>query len=135
MSRATELSVVLPCFNEAGNVARVVQEAAELARLVDALEIVVVDDGSTDETASIVESLARRVPGLRLVRHEKNRGYGASLRSGSIRARSRPTSRHYGATVCSAVSARPAATPSRGRSPASPGRASSGSRSACTRAI
>lgn len=86
MSRATELSVVLPCFNEAGNVARVVHEAAELARHVDALEIVVVDDGSTDETAAIVEGLAHGVPGLRLVRHEHNRGYGASLRSGLLAA-------------------------------------------------
>ena len=85
MSRAAELSVVLPCFNEAGNVARVVREAAELAAHVATLEIVVVDDGSTDETASIVEGLA--VPGLRLVRHDENRGYGAALRSGLLAAR------------------------------------------------
>lgn len=82
------LSIVVPCFNEEGNVARVVDQAAEVGRSVASeLEIVVVDDGSTDDTASILDDLRERVPELEVVRHPRNRGYGAALRSGLARSR------------------------------------------------
>ncbi len=77
------LSLVLPAFNEAGVVAAAVIEADEaLTRLTAAHEILVVDDGSSDETAAIVTELARTRPAVRLLRHERNRGYGAALRTG-----------------------------------------------------
>lgn len=77
------LSVVVPCFNEEGNIAGVVESAAEIGRSVASrLEIVVVDDGSTDGTAGVLTELARRVPELRVTRHSTNRGYGAALRTG-----------------------------------------------------
>ncbi len=83
------LSIVLPCRNESGNVARVVAEAlsrgCEVARSV---EVIVVDDGSTDSTGTIAEELARRDTRVRVVRHPANRGYGAALRSGFDAARS-----------------------------------------------
>ena len=63
--------VALPVYNEARHVDRVLDE---VRRRTDA-EILVVDDGSTDGTAEI---LAKR-PELRVVRHVKNRGYGAAL--------------------------------------------------------
>lgn len=83
------LSLVLPAFNEAGNL----PEGLELARAVfggdpasgrPALdwEVVVVDDGSTDRTAAIVAAVSAEEPRVRLVRHTVNRGYGAALRSG-----------------------------------------------------
>ena len=81
------LSVVVPCFNEEGNVARVVGQAAEVGRtLASELEIVVVDDGSTDDTAAVLGELQREVPELKIVSHPLNRGYGAAVRSGLQRA-------------------------------------------------
>lgn len=81
------LSVVVPCFNEEGNVAGVVAQAVEVGRpLVSELEIIVVDDGSTDETAKILSDLGPTVPELRIVSHARNRGYGAAVRSGLERA-------------------------------------------------
>lgn len=81
------LSVVVPCFNEEGNIARVVAQAAEVGRQhTSDLEIVVVDDGSTDDTASVLRSLKDETPELRVVEHARNRGYGAAVRSGLDRA-------------------------------------------------
>ena len=81
------LSVVVPCFNEEGNIARVVAHAAEVGRQhTSDLEIVVVDDGSTDDTALVLHSLKDETPELRVVEHARNRGYGAAVRSGLDRA-------------------------------------------------
>jgi glycosyltransferase involved in cell wall biosynthesis len=81
--RLPGLTVVLPCFNEAPNVAQAIH-AARWAALRHAREhqIVVVDDGSTDGTGQIAAELARQVPHVRVVEHDGNRGYGAALVSG-----------------------------------------------------
>ena len=82
------LSIVVPCFNEQGNIAQVVAQAAEVGRTVAAeLEIIVVDDGSTDDTDRVLRDLRTSVPELRVLRHPRNRGYGAAVRSGLIAAR------------------------------------------------
>jgi glycosyltransferase involved in cell wall biosynthesis len=84
------LTVVLPCFNEAPNVARAVLEAAAAAgRNAAEHQIVVVDDGSSDDTASIARDVARSTPNVLVVEHGDNRGYGAALASG-MRAASMP---------------------------------------------
>ena len=82
------VSVVLPAFNEEGNVAEAIRR---LTAVVDALcedhEIVVVDDGSTDRTAAIVRAAAEADPRIRLVQHPRNRGYGEAVRTGFREAR------------------------------------------------
>ncbi len=81
------LSVVVPCFNEEGNIARVVGQAVDVGRrLASELEIIVVDDGSTDGTAKILRALAETIPELKIVPHPENRGYGVAVRSGLTRA-------------------------------------------------
>jgi len=73
-NRAT-IGIIVPAFNEEGSIHDVVQQLRQHAP--DA-EIIVVDDGSTDAT----EREARREPGIAVVSHERNRGYGAALKSG-----------------------------------------------------
>jgi glycosyltransferase involved in cell wall biosynthesis len=85
---APELSVVMPAYNEADNIASVVDKtAAFLARRGIRYEIHVVDDGSRDGTAGVLEKLQRDHPRLRVVRHPRNRGYGSAIRSGLAAAR------------------------------------------------
>jgi glycosyltransferase involved in cell wall biosynthesis len=87
--RVTRLSYFFPAHNEEANVEGLVEEAlATLPRLAETFEIIVVDDGSRDATASLAEALVERHPGVvRLVRHPVNLGYGAALRSGFAAAR------------------------------------------------
>jgi glycosyltransferase involved in cell wall biosynthesis len=87
-ARLPGLSVVLPCFNEAPNIAQAIHEAQRAAVCnAEEHQIVVVDDGSTDGTARIAADVAESVPNLRVVVHDRNRGYGAALTSGIRAAR------------------------------------------------
>lgn len=85
-----DLSIIIPCYNEAENVARM---AETLFPVVDALaqtqavELVLVDDGSRDDTLARLQSLADQRPDVRVVRHEHNRGLGAAMRTGYAHAR------------------------------------------------
>ncbi len=85
---STPLSLCLPCFNEEQVIGDVLRGAiAILPEFLDEFEIVVVDDGSSDRTAEIVESFADKDDRIRLMRHERNRGYGAAVASGLRAAR------------------------------------------------
>jgi 4-amino-4-deoxy-L-arabinose transferase-like glycosyltransferase len=82
------LTLILPAYNEAAGIAETVAEAdAALANFAPDYEIIVLDDGSRDATAAIVERMIVSRPNVRLVRHSTNRGYGAALRSGFEAAR------------------------------------------------
>ena len=86
--RLAELSYFFPAHNEAANVRGLVAEAlATLPALADRFEIVIVDDGSRDETPAIADELAAAHPEVRAVHHPTNLGYGAALRSGFAAAR------------------------------------------------
>lgn len=77
------ISIVLPAHNEEANIATAVGKAQTVAqRLFTDYEIVVVDDGSADQTAALVRAAAAEDPHVRLLQHETNRGYGEALRTG-----------------------------------------------------
>ncbi len=83
----TTLSVVIPAYNEESGIAAIAGRVlavkdALLQAGVEDLELIVVDDGSRDRTAEI----ASAVQGVRLVRHPRNRGYGAALKTGFYEA-------------------------------------------------
>jgi glycosyltransferase involved in cell wall biosynthesis len=77
------LSIFFPAYNDSGTIASLVIAAVQSAsRLTPDFEVLVVNDGSTDATAEVVDELARLYPQVRAVHHEKNRGYGGALRTG-----------------------------------------------------
>ena len=77
MTEQYRLSIVLPAFNEEGNIVKAIDEATRVAdRLCIDHEVVVVDDGSSDATASLVTERSLLDPRVRLVRHPRNLGYG-----------------------------------------------------------
>jgi len=82
------ISAVLPAYNEAAAITKTVADLrAVLARLGPPFEIIVVNDGSADQTGVIAEGLATRDPAIRVVHHPRNLGYGAALKSGFAAAR------------------------------------------------
>ncbi|GAG52694.1 unnamed protein product, partial [marine sediment metagenome] len=75
------LTVGLPAYNEAENIGPMIDLVRDkIAPLVDDLEIIVVDDGSSDDTAEIVRQIGEEDPRVRLVEHPTNQGYGAAAR-------------------------------------------------------
>lgn len=77
------LSVFFPTYNEESNIKDTVLRAVKvLNKLFKTWEIIVVNDGSTDNTKKIVENLGREDKRIRVISHEQNRGYGASLSTG-----------------------------------------------------
>ena len=83
----TVLSVVIPAYNEEDGISEIASRVLSVGPAlqnvgVDRLELLVVDDGSRDRTAEVAQS----IPGVTLIRHPKNRGYGAALKTGFSKA-------------------------------------------------
>jgi glycosyltransferase involved in cell wall biosynthesis len=85
---ASRLVVVVPAFNAARHLPGVVERIAR-ADPPGLDRIVVVDDGSTDDTARVARTLAQRVPRLQIIERPRNGGYGAAMKDGLRAARAR----------------------------------------------
>ena len=87
----TDVSIVIPMKNESENVAMLLDEIAAACAGQD-YEIIIVDDGSTDDTAGQVRAAMSAHPGLRLLQHPQSAGQSAGVHSGVLAAK--------GAVVC-----------------------------------
>lgn len=76
-----KLSLVIPCFNEAANLPLLVDRCRPLVECPD-VEVLLVDNGSIDETPHLLPALLADVPGCRSIRVEVNQGYGSGILSG-----------------------------------------------------
>jgi glycosyltransferase involved in cell wall biosynthesis len=77
------ISAFFPAYNDAGSIGKIVRVTASmLPKLTDDYEIVVVNDGSADNTGEVLRALASEYPSLKVIEHEVNRGYGAALITG-----------------------------------------------------
>lgn len=84
------LTIVVPAFNEGPNIEPVVREimqTLERDRTIPSYEIVLVNDGSSDETRAVIDRLARQWPNVSAHHHDVNRGFGAALRTGFTNSR------------------------------------------------
>jgi glycosyltransferase involved in cell wall biosynthesis len=88
MKKINELSVFFPTYNEAAVLEQVIKKAiAVLKNVADKWEIIIVDDGSVDNTKSVVKKLISDDKRIRSITHSGNRGYGAAFKSGFYGAR------------------------------------------------
>lgn len=83
MNHSPSLSLFFPAYNESGSITRAVNQADRvLKQLTKTYEIIVVNDGSRDDTGAIADALATKNHRVRVVHHPQNQGYGAAVTSG-----------------------------------------------------
>jgi len=81
------LSLIIPCYNEENTIENCVEKVLKIAKNQSfKLEIVIVNDCSTDKSAERLLSISEKYPEIKIFTHEKNRGKGAALRTGLIAA-------------------------------------------------
>jgi len=79
-----DIAVVVPAFNEEGNIQGAIDSVVlAVDGIVDDYEIIVIDDGSEDRTGFLAQEKAKDNPRIRIVRNDRNRGFGYSLRKGA----------------------------------------------------
>ena len=83
---AVTLSLIVPCYNEEKTLAEIVEHILAVADENIALELVIVDDCSTDNSRQVAQTLKEKYPQIKLAFHEVNQGKGAALRTGFLEA-------------------------------------------------
>jgi len=90
MEKVAELSVFFPAYNEEANLEKTIREAlAVLKKIAQKYEVIIIDDGSKDQTGQIADRLAKNYRQIRVIHHPQNRGYGEALKSGYYQAQYR----------------------------------------------
>ena len=87
MARTPDLSIVIPAYNEESRIAPTVRDIVSYCRARGrAFELILVDDGSRDETTAVGRVLSRDFPEVRLIRLAANHGKGYAVRTGVVNA-------------------------------------------------
>ena len=89
MNSNISLSVFFPAYYDEGNIRKVVTKVIsvlEELQLAD-YEVTIIEDGSPDKTAEVADELAKQYSKVHVIHHEKNMGYGATLREGFVSAK------------------------------------------------
>lgn len=77
------LSIILPVFNEQDTIKSLIQDISfQVSKYIPDFEIIVVEDGSTDQTSYILRELQGSIPSLKILTHDKNKGYGQAIKTG-----------------------------------------------------
>lgn len=76
------VSLIVPCLNEQENILPTIERIAALQPAANRWEVLIIDDGSTDNTAAVTRQAAERYPWLKLVQHSRNMGLGAAMKTG-----------------------------------------------------
>lgn len=83
-----KISAFFPAYNEAENVGELTKKTSKvLSGICEDYEVIVVNDGSKDNTIQVVESIMKEDPHVKLITHEKNKGYGGAVKTGLSSAR------------------------------------------------
>lgn len=78
----TTLSIIIPCYNEYSTLQRCIDRVFTIQSATLSLDIIIVDDGSSDTSFTIASNLSRQHPEITILHHEKNLGKGAAIHSG-----------------------------------------------------
>lgn len=83
-----EISVFLPAYNEEDNLDKVIRNTKDvLEKVAEKWELTIINDGSGDATSRVAESLTKTDSRIKVINHEVNKGYGATLSSGFYSAK------------------------------------------------
>ena len=82
MTKQTTLSIIIPCYNEEATLELCINRILEIRNNNLSLDLIIVDDASTDNSLAIAKRLEKDIPEIRVFLHETNLGKGASLRTG-----------------------------------------------------
>lgn len=86
--RFSSVSFFCPAYHDAGNLPELIPKVHKfLSDITDTFEIMIIEDASPDNTDEVADSLARQFSNTRVIHHEKNQGYGATLREGFLTAK------------------------------------------------
>ena len=85
---SSKVSVLVPCYNEENAIAETIEHLDRALAQLDDFEIIAINDGSVDGTLARLHALESHFPRLRVLHHDRNRGYGAALKTGMRHASS-----------------------------------------------